>query len=330
MPKRLFILFCSLCLVAFATACGSDPTPTPTPVRARATATQDVALILELTSTPPATETPVPTDTPVPTITPPPPPSQTPKPTNPPAPTRTTQPSRTPQPTNRPAPKVTNPPTVTPLFITAAQLTPVATRIPKADPAQLLKTPLPKFIQNQILFFSTGYTLKFPLVMSPEGKLTLALTGPDLYNLAAVSESYSPDRTKQTVVEKDPNGILQVWIADLTYGTRQLVSHNTKDIAFDPVWSPDGGRIAYVSRESGNDEIYVYDIGANASQQLTFTEGQLLYNQHPTWSPDSSRIIFQSNRDIYRFQIWIMNADGSDQHIFYSSPYNDTAPLWVK
>lgn len=328
MPKLLYIPFVALCVAIFATACGDSSTPTPTPVRATPIATEDVALILELTATPPATETVVPTNTVPPTITPPPPPTL--EPSNTPAPTRTTQPSRTPQPTNRPAPKVTSPPTVTPLFITAAQLTPVATRIPKADPAQLLQTPLPKFIQNQILFFSTGYTLKTPLVMSPDGKLTLALTGPDLYNLAAVSESYSPDRTKQAVVEKDPNGMLQVWIADLTYGTRQLVSHNTKDIAFDPVWSPDGGRIAYVSRESGNDEIYVYDIGADSSQQLTFTEGQLLYNQHPTWSPDSSKIVFQSNRDIFRFQIWIMNADGSDQRVFYSSPYNDTAPLWVK
>lgn len=198
-----------------------------------------------------------------------------------------------------------------------------------------MQIPIPSFLKGNILFFSNGYLLngtaiRTPLVMNPQGELTQWLTGNDYYNLAALHESYSPDLTKRAVVENDPDGLLQIWIKDLTYDTRQQVSHNTRAIAYDPVWSPDGTRIAYASAESGSTEVYVYDIATDVSRQLTFTTTALTYNQHPSWSPDSSKIVFKSNRDTGHFQIWMMNADGSDLHILHPSPYNDTDPVWVK
>jgi Tol biopolymer transport system component len=41
-------------------------------------------------------------------------------------------------------------------------------------------------------------------------------------------------------------------------------------------------------------------------------------------------IAFKSNRDTGHFQIWVMNADGSDMHNISNSPYNDIDPVWVK
>jgi Tol biopolymer transport system component len=36
------------------------------------------------------------------------------------------------------------------------------------------------------------------------------------------------------------------------------------------------------------------------------------YNMNPIWSPDGSKIIFESNRD-HGYDIYVMDADGSNQ-----------------
>jgi len=46
----------------------------------------------------------------------------------------------------------------------------------------------------------------------------------------------------------------------------------------------------------------------------------------PTWSPDGSRIAFTSNRDGF-FQIYLMNADGSNQ-VRIGSDFSDACPSW--
>ena len=59
-----------------------------------------------------------------------------------------------------------------------------------------------------------------------------------------------------------------------------------------PVWSPDGSRLAFVSNRDGNPEIYVVD--GKAVENLTQHEGLDL---SPAWSHGGRRIAFVSNRD---------------------------------
>jgi len=67
--------------------------------------------------------------------------------------------------------------------------------------------------------------------------------------------------------------------------------------------------------------------GSNTSDE----DERLGWNSAPTWSPDSSRILFASNRDITGTSpiLYIMNADGTDQKKFgLFFDVDGTAPDW--
>lgn len=225
-------------------------------------------------------------------------------------------------------------PTRTPQLIAAAtlyaRLTPTAppTRTPTVR--ELLLRPLPDFLKGNLLVVTDRFIDEYVAVMRPDGTITEGLTGKDYYELAQVREQFSPDRSELAIVAPDDRDILQIWIEDQNTGARRPLTHIGRGLAYDPVWSPEGGRIAFVSRETGNDEIYVYDLGTQNITQLTTGGNPFIYKQKPTWSPDGSQIAFKANDGTLNFQIWVMNADGSNLHNISQSTSNDRDPIWVK
>ena len=69
---------------------------------------------------------------------------------------------------------------------------------------------------------------------------------------------------------------------------------------YDPVWSPDGTKIAFTRARGPSNEIYV--INSSRSGQRKLTHG----GHDPSWSPDGRRIAFTSGPGI-----WVINADGT-------------------
>jgi TolB protein len=51
-------------------------------------------------------------------------------------------------------------------------------------------------------------------------------------------------------------------------------------------------------------------------------------SSYPFWSPDGSRIVFQSNRIDENSEIYVMNADGSGLVRLTSAPGDDLTPAW--
>lgn len=74
----------------------------------------------------------------------------------------------------------------------------------------------------------------------------------------------------------------------------------------EPAISPDGTRVAYVSNESGNSDVYVTDIVGGRVLQLTTDPG---FDFAPTWFPEGAAIAFVSNRTGLR-SVWKVGQFG--------------------
>lgn len=113
-----------------------------------------------------------------------------------------------------------------------------------------------------------------------------------------------------------------VYIYFLAKGTgTRLTTPGDSSWNLQPVWSPDGKRIAYASNRDGDFEIYVMNANGSAVSQLTDNDTQ---DDLPSWSPDGRRLTFVSDRD-GNAEVYVMNADGSRQvnltnHLASDSP----------
>ncbi len=84
---------------------------------------------------------------------------------------------------------------------------------------------------------------------------------------------------------------------------RQELSSGAND--YNPAVSPDGTKVVFASDRDGNADLYVRNIGSTAEPtRLTDTIGCV--NQHPSWLPDGSGIVYESNclGNYFEFEIY--------------------------
>ena len=106
---------------------------------------------------------------------------------------------------------------------------------------------------NGIIAYSSGAELSQLVLRDRMGKQLGVVGSPSL----VASPNFSPDGKRLAFSQKDPaSGNRDIWVADVERrSASRLTFHRNPDIL--PVWSPDGGQIAFSSRADG---------------QLTFTE----------------------------------------------------------
>jgi len=125
--------------------------------------------------------------------------------------------------------------------------------------------------------------------------------------------------------DKDKNGGKEIFVMyEDGSGLTELANSPGKD--FDPSWSPNGKRIAFVSNRDGNYEIYVMNADGTGQTRLTNNPAS---DSAPDWSPDGTRIAFQSNKD-GNDEIYAINVEGKIklQTRLTSNSGHDHHPVW--
>jgi hypothetical protein len=123
-------------------------------------------------------------------------------------------------------------------------------------------------------------------------------------------------------------GLLAV---DVNRDDRQTLTEEINDGS--PVFSPDGRYLTVTSGKEGSGAGYnLYRLNSDGSGRVQLTDtplwvtvqpdhAQAWNNVAPAWSPDGSQIAFLTDRT-GRWEIWGMNADGSNQQPLFSDEVN--------
>ena len=175
-------------------------------------------------------------------------------------------------------------------------------------------------MQKQILRL-LALALFFPTILFPTQKATaqtkfIPVTLTEGTNLAV---ALSPD--KETLV-LNLQGTL--WLLPIQGGEARAITDALGDCR-QPVWSPDGQRVAFQSYRDGN--YHIWSIGSDGSdlQQLTFG---IYHDREPDWSPDGQRIAFSSDRS-GNYDIWEIELTTGKLTQRTTDPASDYFPAYA-
>ncbi len=123
---------------------------------------------------------------------------------------------------------------------------------------------------------------------------------------------------------------------------RRLTNYNA--YTAEGVLSPDGKKIVFTSLKDGDLDIYTMNVDGTDVRQLTHTPG---YDGGPWWSPDGTRIVYRAHHPAdsaqladyrrllgqnlvrpSRVELFVMNADGSNQHQVTNLGGANFGPSW--
>ncbi len=147
-----------------------------------------------------------------------------------------------------------------------------------------------------------------------------------LPGVARTRIAFVSDRDGESVfglIENRP--VKEIYLADYDGANARRVTVS-RVINTNPAWAPDGRSIGYTSWLTGFPDVVVSHLFEGRMSH----PGQGNEREHnflPAFSPDGTRVAFNSNRDDNN-DIYVANVDGSDMRRITNNPAIDTSPTW--
>lgn len=137
----------------------------------------------------------------------------------------------------------------------------------------------------------------------------------------SMATALSPDG-KTLVI--DLQGTL--WVLPAEGGEARRITDYYND-ARQPVWSPDGSRLAYFAFRDGG--YHLWTVGRDGRDPVQLTAGSQ-DEREPVFSPDGSQLAFASDRGGKSYDIWVLDLATRALRRITNSPREDRMPTWIE
>lgn len=167
----------------------------------------------------------------------------------------------------------------------------------------------------------------------PRGRRTkrLAIMDQDGHNVRLLTKGnelvltprFSP--TNQEIAYMSySTGQPRVYLMNLATGKREIVG-DFPSMTFAPRFSPDGRKVIMSLQEGGGSSIFEMDLGTRQNRRLTNVPGSI--DTGPSYAPDGSRIVFESDREGTQ-QLFVVNSDGAGVRRISFGNGRYSTPVW--
>jgi TolB protein len=206
---------------------------------------------------------------------------------------------------------------------TAAQTEPVALAYQLTYSYNVDNAPSPDGRQIVFIRAIEGWAQLFLMNSNGSGEIQLTRDAADHWDPA-----WSPDGQKISFVHaKDGAKIIATINVDGT-GMDEISPKSQR--ALHPSWTPDGKRILYCTdddlRPPVKNEAEIYSVDVATKHVKTLISGGV--NTFPVMSPDGSRIAFRRMIGEMNSEIFVADADGSNQRNLTNHPSFEGWPAW--
>ncbi|MDJ0952870.1 MAG: Ig-like domain-containing protein [Acidimicrobiia bacterium] len=149
----------------------------------------------------------------------------------------------------------------------------------------------------------------------------------------AENDAYTIERSNRQIFWSPTNGTNLPGTLLSPVGSQLLYTDQ------EPVWSPDGTKIAFTSTQAAsNSDIYTMSATDGSSRTNLTVDGGFDFDfdnvaSHPAWSPDGSRIAFQIGEEMGQstadnLNIWTISSSGGSSINVTTDGDNELEPAW--
>ncbi len=110
----------------------------------------------------------------------------------------------------------------------------------------------------------------------------------------------------------------EVFTLPAEHGSPRNLTNSPGVHELNPVWSPDGKWIAYLSDRTGEFEIYLQAQKGGDEVRITSDGAQTRYLYNPVWSPDSKKIAYSDKK----LRLWYIDIEKKQPVLVDTSEYN--------
>lgn len=147
--------------------------------------------------------------------------------------------------------------------------------------------------------------------------------------VADMQPAWSPDGTR-IAFARDAPGQLDVFVMDADGTGQSRLTFGTAHDAL-PAWSPDGATLAFANNSNGGGmahfDVYLMTPAGAPLGNLTATNDYT--ETRPAWSPDGTQLVYAGSASATGpYDLWAMDADGTNRHEIVESSGSDYWPDW--